>query len=272
LFINNAAATSLIAANGPIDHIFGGTIVSSQHAAADDRLAFDFSASMLPADLAARNVADKTLLPDYAYRDDALLVWQAIREWAEEYVALYYADDAAVTGDSELAAWAASIAGEGRMTGFPAIATRHALAQVCTMVIFTASAQHAAVNFPQRTIMEFAPAVTGAGWAASPTEQAGNDKAGWLAMMPPVSLALEQLDTLYLLGSLHYRPLGDYRCRSFPYPQWFQDPAVIGSEGPLPRFQAALAQVEEEIVARNAGRMFPYPFLQPSLIPTSTNI
>ncbi len=272
LFINNAAATSLIAANGPIDHIFGGTIASSQLAAADDRLAFDFSGSMLPTDLAARNVADKTTLPDYAYRDDALLVWHAIREWAEGYVALYYADDAAVTGDTELAAWAGSIAGEGRITGFPAIATRHALADVCTMVIFTGSAQHAAVNFPQRAIMEFAPAVTGAGWAASPNAQAGNDKAGWLAMMPPVSLALEQLDTLYLLGSLYYRPLGDYRCRSFPYPQWFQDPAVIGPEGPLPRFQAALTQVEQQIVARNADRMYPYPFLQPSLIPTSTNI
>ncbi|WP_034160808.1 lipoxygenase family protein [Sphingomonas sp. ERG5] len=272
LFINNAAATSLIAANGPIDHIFGGTIASSQLAAADDRLAFDFSRSMLPVDLVARKVADKTLLPDYAYRDDALLVWQAIREWADGYVALYYADDAAVTGDTELAAWAVSIAGEGQVSGFPAITTRHALVDVCTMVIFTASAQHAAVNFPQRAIMDFAPAVTGAGWAASPNAQAGNDKAGWLAMMPPVSLALEQLNTLYLLGSLYYRPLGDYRCRSFPYPQWFQDPAVIGSEGPLQRFQAALAQVEEQIVARNAGRMFPYPFLQPSLIPTSTNI
>lgn len=272
LFINNAAANSLIAANGPIDHIFGGTITSSQLAASDDRLAFDFARSMLPVELAARNVNNPATLPDYPYRDDALLVWQAIREWAGEYVAIYYANDAAVTGDTELAAWATALAGAGRMKGFPAITTRDALVDVCTMVMFTASAQHAAVNFPQRAIMEFAPAVTGAGWAAAPVEQAGNDKAGWLAMMPPVSLALEQLDTLYLLGSLYYRPLGDYRCRSFPYPQWFQDPAVTGPEAPLPRFQAALAQVEEQIVARNADRMYPYPFLQPSLIPTSTNI
>lgn len=272
LFINNAAATSLIAPNGPIDHIFAGTITSSQLAAADDRLAFDFAGSMLPAELAARKVADKSALPDYPYRDDALLVWQAIREWAQGYVAIYYANDAAVTGDTELSAWAGAIVGEGRIAGFPAITTRAALADVCTMVMFTASAQHAAVNFPQRAIMEFAPAVTGAGWAAAPTAQAGNEKAGWLAMMPPVSLALEQLDTLYLLGSLYYRPLGDYRCRSFPYPQWFRDPAVIGPEAPLPRFQAALVQVEQQIVARNAGRMYPYPFLQPSLIPTSTNI
>jgi arachidonate 15-lipoxygenase len=264
--------TLSIGANGPIDHIFAGTIVSSQLAASDDRLAFDFSASMLPAELVARGVADTTTLPDYPYRNDALLVWQAIHQWVEGYVALYYANDAAVTGDSELAAWAATLGDEGRIKGLPAITTRHALVQVCTMAIFTASAQHAAVNFPQRAIMDFAPAITGAGWAAEPVERSGHDKAGWLAMMPPLSPALEQLDTLYLLGSLYYRPLGDYRCRSFPYPHWFQDPAVTGPEAPLPRFQAVLAQVEQQIVARNANRMFPYPFLQPSLIPTSINI
>jgi len=33
-----------------------------------------------------------------------------------------------------------------------------------------------------------------------------------------------------------------------------------------------MIEISEQIVARNAGRMIPYPFLQPSLIPTSTNI
>ena len=51
-------------------------------------------------------------------RDDALLVWNAIREWARQYVWLYYADDNAVVGDTELAAWADSLAGEARITGF----------------------------------------------------------------------------------------------------------------------------------------------------------
>ena len=272
LFINEAAATSLIAANGPIDHIFAGTIVSSQLAAVDARLAFDFYGKMPHADFAARGVGVDSALADYPYRDDALLVWDAIHEWARQYVDLYYAHDADVVADTELAAWAACLAGEAKIKGFGAIATRAQLAEVCAMVMFTASAQHAAVNFPQKDIMAFAPAVTGAGWQAAPNGQRGHDKAGWLAMMPPMALALEQLNVLELLGSVHYRPLGDYRSNAFPYPLWFQDPRVTGAEGPLAWFQAALQGVEAEIVARNAQRMQPYPYLQPSLIPTSINI
>ena len=272
LFINDAAAASLIAAGGPIDHIFGGTIVSSQQTAADARLSFHFYDKMLPADLAARSVADAAKLPDFPYRDDALLVWDAIHEWANEYIALYYADDGAVTGDTELAAWAASLAASGKLKGFDAITTRAQLIDVCTMVMFTASAQHAAVNFPQKDVMSFAPAVTGGGWAPVPSETSGNDKSDWLAMMPPPSLALEQLEVLWLLGSIRYRALGDYRSSEFPYPDWFTDPKVTGAEGPLPRFQAALKSVEDQIVARNANRLRPYPYLQPSQIPTSINI
>lgn len=272
LFINEAAATSLIAANGPIDHIFAGTIASSQRAAVDARLAFDFYGKMPHADFAARGVGVDSALADYPYRDDALLVWDAIHEWARQYIDLYYTSDADVVADTELTAWAACLAGEAKINGFGPVTTRAQLAEVCAMVMFTASAQHAAVNFPQKDIMAFAPAVTGAGWQAAPNGQRGHDKAGWLAMMPPMALALEQLNVLELLGSVHYRPLGDYRSNAFPYPLWFQDPRVTGPEGPLAWFQAALTGVEAEIVARNAARMQPYPYLQPSLIPTSINI
>ena len=107
---------------------------------------------------------------------------------------------------------------------------------------------------------------------SEPTGQAGHDKPEWLGYMPPLSLALEQLNVLYLLGSVHYRPLGDYRSNDFPYLEWFRDPAIIGKEGPLARFQATLRGVDERIVTRNAERQYPYPYLQPSLIPTSVNI
>ncbi|MBB6428010.1 lipoxygenase family protein [Sphingopyxis sp. JAI128] len=272
LFINEAAATSLIAANGPIDHIFAGTIASSQRAAVDARLAFDFYGKMPHADFAARGVGVDSALVDYPYRDDALLVWDAIHEWARQYIDLYYTSDADIVADTELTAWAGCLAGEAKIRNFTAITTRAQLAEVCAMVMFTASAQHAAVNFPQKDIMAFAPAVTGAGWQAAPNGQRGHDKAGWLALMPPMALALEQLNVLELLGSVHYRPLGDYRSNAFPYPTWFQDPRVTGAEGPLAWFQAALKGVEAQIVARNAQRIQPYPYLQPSLIPTSINI
>ena len=272
LFINNLAVETLINEGGPIDAFFGGTISSSQLAAVKARLSFDFAKKMTPVDFAERQVADPNKLPDYPYRDDALLVWQAIQDWAKQYIEIYYIDDEAVVNDTELAQWAISIASEGHIVGFETITTRAQLIDVCTMIIFTASAQHAAVNFPQRTMMTFAPAVTGAGWAAAPAKQKDRDKGEWLDYMPPIALALEQLSSLFLLGSVYYRPLGDYRTNRFPYESWFQDPAITGSEGPLARFQAGLRAVEARIVARNQRRMHVYEYLQPSLIPTSTNI
>jgi arachidonate 15-lipoxygenase len=270
LFINNAAANALIKEGGPIDHIFAGTIKSSQATSANDRLAFDFYGKMPPNDLAARSVADVARLPDYPYRDDALLVWKAIRAWAQQYISIYYAADSDVTGDYELGAWVESLATDGKIKGFKAITTREQLVDVCAMIMFTASAQHAAVNFPQKDIMTYAPAVSGAAWTAAPTVEAGHTKPEWMGYMPPISLALEQLNTLYLLGSVHYRALGDYRSNSFPYLTWFRDPAVTDTA--LPSFQSSLTEVESRIVARNRERLSPYTYLQPSLIPTSINI
>jgi arachidonate 15-lipoxygenase len=271
LFINNAAAKSLISPGSPIDDFFGAPIARSQQAAGSDRLGFDFYANMLPADLAARRVDNPAWLPEYPYRDDALLVWSAIRDWIEAYVGTYYPDDAAVTGDGELADWTASLIADGKIKGFTPITSRTQLVDVLTMVVFTATAQHSAVNFPQKPLMTYAPAITGAGWQDAPARQDGHDERQWLAMFPPTNLALEQLNVLYLLGSVHFRALGDYRSNHFPYLPWFEDRAITRTDGPLDRFQRALREVQARIEARNTLRP-PYPFLLPNGIPNSINI
>ncbi|MBZ6377316.1 arachidonate 15-lipoxygenase [Pacificimonas flava] len=272
LFINYDAATSLIAPGGPIDHIFGGTMETSQALAVKGRMTFRFREKMLPNDLKNRGVAKADVLPEYPYRDDALLVWHAIESWAGQYVDIYYDSDEAVTQDTELKAWVDAITADAKVEDFGELSTRDELVKACTMIMFTASAQHAAVNFPQRGVMDFAPSVTGGGWADVPASQRGHSKSDWLAYMPPLPLATQQLNLLFLLGSVHYRPLGDYRSNEFPYPNWFTDPQIIGDEGPLARFQAMLKAADAEIESRNADRRWPYPYLQPSLIPTSINI
>jgi len=271
LFINNSAAGSLIASGGPIDSIFAGTIVTTQQAAAADRLAFDFYERMVPADLAKRGVGPDSKLANYPYRDDALSVWGAMRGWVEQYVGIYYPNgDSDVTGDTELAGWCTDVIENGLVKGFRPITAKEQLVDVLTMVMWTGSAQHAAVNFPQATYMSYAPAVTGSGWTASPTAQDGHSKPEWLEMMPPLSLAAEQLEVLTLLGSVYYRMLGDYRSNNWPYREWFRDPAVV--DNALPRFQEALTEVEAEIDERNRHRRWEYTFLKPSLIPNSINI
>lgn len=272
LFINNSAAGSLIAAGGPIDHIFAGQITSTQKIAGSDRLAFDFTAHMLPNDLATRQVADAVALPNYPYRDDGLLVWNAIEEWARQYVNVYYQNDTNVAEDTELQAWRVELMDLGKIKGLPDLKDRKTLVGMLTMIMFTASAQHAAVNFPQKDLMTFAPAISGAAWAPAPKPDQPQTEAAWLKLLPPIKAAQEQLNVLWLLGSVHYRPLGDYRVNHWPYLPWFEDPRITGRNGPLAQFKRALKDIDAEIDRRNETRDVPYPYLQPSLIPTSINI
>ncbi len=270
LFINNSAATSLIAPNGPIDQIFAGKISSTQQMAGEARLNYDFYENMLPTDLKNRRVDDPKVLPNYPYRDDALLVWDSIENWAKEYVNIYYDNDEAVVGDTELAAWAADLSGEGKVKGFRPIESKDQLVQVLTMIIFTSSAQHAAVNFPQSSIMTYAPAISGAVWGEKDTK--GETEQEWLQTLPPLKLASEQLNLLHLLGGVYYRMLGNYQTNEYPYRHWFEDKQIIGKGQALERFQQSLADVEDEINQRNNNRTLPYTYLLPSKIPMSINI
>ena len=271
LFINASAAGDLIAPGGAIESVFAGVITSTQKATAKDRLRCDFYDSMLPTNLRDRGVDDTVALPDYPYRDDALLLWNAIADWVSDYVEVYYKTEKQLTDDGELAAWSAALVAEGKVKGFRDITSRSQLVEVLTMVIFTASAQHAAVNYPQATDMSYAPAISGAGWAPAP-QSAYHNEADWLKMLPPLDVARQQLDVLYLLGSIYYRPLGTYRSNSFPYSEWLQDPKIVGHDGPLARFRAALSEIETVIEGRNRRRAVPYTFLRPSLVPMSINI
>lgn len=271
LFINNTAAGGLIAAGGPIEAIFAGTIETIQLAAVQDRLAFDFTAHMLPNDLARRNVVNTAELPDYPYRDDALLVWGAIERWVRAYIGTYYASDADVVGDTELAAFCAELRGSGRVIGFPVLETVDGLVAVVTMMVFNGSAQHAAVNFPQQTDMTWVPNVTGSAWAPGPDDVSPTE-AAWFAQMPSVDLALQQLNTLWVLGGVHFRKLGDYLSAEFPYNPWFLDARVTRDGGPLEAFRNDLRAVEAQIERNNLGRTVPYTYLLPSLVPESINI
>ena len=271
LFINNAAAKFLISPGSPIDQFFGAPIKRSQHAAGTDRLNFDFYANMLPADLERRGIADPQHLPDFPWRDDALLLWEAIHTWVGNYVSVYYVDDEAVIADTELAAWTEDLILNGKVKGFKPIVLRTQLVDVLTMVIYTATAQHAAVNFPQRPLMSYPPAIAGAGWQVAPDEPAKHTEKQWLEMMPPLKYGMDQLNIMYALGSVYYRAIGDYRSNHFPYRHWFEDDSIIKKDGPLDQLLKTLKEVENTINVRNATRIS-YEFLLLSKIPNSINI
>ncbi len=223
----------------------------------------------LPADLRGRGVADSGVLADYPYRDDALVIWDAVGRFVRAYLAVYYASDDAVAADAEVQAWAAELsdAQAGRVPDLGPVRTVEALAVLLTRIIFTAGPQHAAVNFTQYDAAAFTPNMPGAAFAPPPADVAALDDAQLAAalmkMLPSPAQAHLQLDTVTNLTSYQFDRLGQYE------PDDFTDPAV---QPVIASFQASLAAAQSTIEARNAARTAPYPWMQPNRIPNSTSI
>jgi arachidonate 15-lipoxygenase len=225
---------------------------------------FNFDTSAPPERLAARGVDNTQQLPYYPYRDVALPIWDAILGWTTDYVTAIYASGPEPAADARLQQWVGELTSHrgGRIKnvgtlvdGVEKIETRTQLAKILAIVIFTASAQHSAVNFPQASIMSFAPAMPLAGYSTLPSGTA------WLTMLPPLDQALTQLNVGTLLGSVHYTRLGQYDNG------YFTD---LNIQKALARFQEALASIEISIQSSGLART--YPYLLPSLIPQSINI
>jgi len=268
LAINDAAQSTLVSAGGSVDSLLAGTIATSRALAVHSVKSYKFDEAMLPVDLKNRGVDDPKLLPDYPYRDDALLIWEAIATWVKNYLSVYYFSDSDVTRDTELQAWAAELISNegGRVTSFGQdgqIRTLAYLIDAVTLLIFTGSAQHAAVNFPQGDMMDYTPAIPFAGYSPAPTETTGATKDSFFAMLPTIDQAKGQLQLTYLLGSVYYTTLGDYGSG------YFSDDRI---QKPLRDFQDQLKAIEQTIQSRNETRITNYSYLKPSRIPQSINI
>lgn len=269
LAINNAAHEQLIAPEGGVDFLLGGSIDQSRVYAVLGLQSYGFNSAMLRKSLHMRGVDDTDCLPVYPYRDDALLIWDAIHTWVQDYVNLYYKTDEDVVNDTYLQAWGMEVQAfdGGRIREFGEtdghIQTKAYLVDAITLIIFTASAQHGAVNTPQKDIMSYAGMVPFAGYApASILQKSEVTEEDYLKLFPPLEQAQKQLNILYLLGSVLYNRLGEY-------PQkYFRDRNV---QPLLQKFQQNLKRIEKTISQRNLNRP-KYSFLLPSKIPQSINI
>ncbi|BAY87447.1 lipoxygenase-like protein [Calothrix parasitica NIES-267] len=268
LAINNAAQSSLIAAGGGVDKLLASTIDNSRVLAAVGLQSYGFNEAMLPKQLEKRGVNDTQKLPIYPYRDDALLIWNAIHTWVADYLSIYYKDDTSIQNDTYLQNWAieAGAYDGGRVPDFGQenglIQTLDYLIDATTLIIFTASAQHAAVNFPQGDMMIYAAAVPLAGYQPASILEGKVTQEDYLNLLPPLEQAQEQLNLVYLLGSIYYKTLGDYS------DNYFKDALVKPA---LQEFRNNLLEAEATIHQRNQNRPT-YEYLLPSKIPQSINI
>ncbi|KAL2086487.1 hypothetical protein ACEWY4_017546 [Coilia grayii] len=107
-----------------------------------------YSALCLPENISERGLEN---VPNYYYRDDGIKLWNIINKCVCVFLQYYYKSDEDVQKDTELQQWIMEIFKHGflqkKSTGIPeSFQTVVDLVKFVTMVIFTASAQHAAVN------------------------------------------------------------------------------------------------------------------------------
>jgi arachidonate 15-lipoxygenase len=266
LAINHSAATDLIAPGGVVDHAFGGHIESTARLVRASLDAFDLRASVPRRALNARGVTDGAVLPDFPYRDDALRVYDAIERFVREYVELYYGADADVDQDRELQGFVRELGAHdgGRISGVGATHTVDALIELLSLLVWTATGQHAAVNFPQYPFMGAVPNMAGACWGDWPPADLDADDA-LRSLTPPYNIAMSQVYTVRQLSSLRMNELGEYPTLHFKH---------LPARKLVAQFQRSLQSVEQAIAAREDAQpvALQYPYLRPSRIPMSVHI
>src|SRR5262249_33896546 len=120
--INKLAVDLLIQPGRAVEYLIGADLKSAYPFIAEHRKNFSFTGHYLPTKLAASRTDSVAELPYSPYRDDGLLIWNAVRRWTAEFVDAYYRSDADVREDHELQAWAAEVASPegGAITDFGA--------------------------------------------------------------------------------------------------------------------------------------------------------
>lgn len=130
-----------------------------------------FPEQALPVDLVKRGMAIKDsaspyglrlIIDDYPYAVDGLEIWFAINTWVQDYCSFYYKNDDTVKKDAELQSWWKELIQEGHgdkknEPWWPKMQTVKELTETCTIIIWIASALHAAVNFGQYPFAGYSP-------------------------------------------------------------------------------------------------------------------
>ncbi|MFS8066246.1 MAG: lipoxygenase family protein, partial [Byssovorax sp.] len=147
-------------------------------------------------DCARRGVLDPAILPYYPYRDDALVLWDAIEEGVAGVLGHYYKSDEDLVNDVEMQALWADLKAHGLpVEKLPCVELSRVadLVNIFTTVVFTVSVQHCAVNYLQYDHYAFVPNAPLLTRTAPPTKKGTLGADDILAMLPSKSQTLSQI-------------------------------------------------------------------------------
>jgi Lipoxygenase len=235
-----------------------------------------FYKTAFPVDVENRGVAD---LPGYHYREDGLLIWDAIQTYVTDILKLRYPSAADLLSDGELQAWKQELVSpdHGRLQGLlpPEKADQitgpltelEDLAAILTNIIFTATAQHSAVNFGQYEYAGWVPNMPFALY--QPLTDLSNQHEPTLDLTARLPNRVQTIKQMVLVKALSM-PVPDSSPSLLTMQNPFQDAAA---QKVFQVFQGdRLPQIEQKITERNAALEQPYVRLLPSKIAQSIAI
>ncbi|CAJ1976135.1 unnamed protein product [Sphenostylis stenocarpa] len=247
-----------------------------------------FPEQALPEDLVKRGVAVKDstspyglrlLIEDYPFAVDGLEIWFAIKTWVQDYCSFYYKEDDTVKKDTELQTWWKEIreVGHGDKKNepwWPKMQTCEDLVQTCTILIWVASALHAAINFGQYPFGGFPPSRPAISRRFMPEK--GTPEYEELvadpekAYLKTVSSQFQAVLGISLVEILSKHSSDEVYLGQRDTPDWTSDAEPLQA---FEKFGKKLASIEERILRMNSDEKFrnrfgpvkmPYTLLYPT--------
>ncbi|XP_054886024.1 polyunsaturated fatty acid 5-lipoxygenase [Poeciliopsis prolifica] len=229
-----------------------------------------FRSLCFPDMIKSRGMDNTEEVPTYFYRDDGYKVWEATKSFVSDVIGIYYTSDERVQEDEEIQAFVKDVCSFGMQDfdhcEFPkSLKTRDELIEYLTIIIFTASSQHAAVNFGQYDWCSWIPNAPSTMRKPPPKEKGQVDVKMIIESLPDRGRSSWHLGAVWALSQYQENEL---YLGMYPDEHFIEKPV----KDAMGKFRKELAEITRSIKRRNEEKKLPYYNMSPDKIPNSVAV